>query len=65
MSKLWVCIRCGYHYPKEKMVTESRKRVDDHGNVVETVFKRYCSNRTACDRHVALREKDRKAVKGK
>ena len=62
-DKLWVCSRCGYHYPDERMVRETRDRVLPDGSVEHSSY-RYCADRYSCDQRIAQRELDRQAVKG-
>jgi hypothetical protein len=50
MSRRYRCQRCGYHYPPQKLVVGPGLRFP------------VCADRAACDRHLRLRELDRKAL---
>jgi len=63
-QKLYVCSRCGYHYPDEKLARETRDRVLEDGTTEHSSV-RYCLDRYSCDRRIAQREADKQAVKGK
>ena len=63
-DKLWVCSRCGYHYPDERMVRETRDRVLPDGSTEHTSV-RYCADRYACTKRIQQREWDRQMAKGK
>ena len=61
-DKLWVCSRCGYHYPDERMVRETRDRVLPDGSTEHTSV-RYCTDSYACAKRIQLRYLDKQAAK--